>query len=592
MTEFGDKVAMYMNSINGNGIDEKEKALTKREKKQTTYRYEAEVSGIDAIITYYVSEKEKMKLVMFLSQTNENGLPVCFIQEKGKNLICDETTLKSFLNGLIHTDMFPNGYVDIKDKKTGELCESMPRMYKANGGDYGNRFIRCFLFMISHKKFIEHIKQGLINLEIMYRIIDYEEGRSHWGRESMYIPWFIRATGRYGLSMDGFEQAYSPGKRKVFNEEKGEIEDVFDPNFYPYLADDNDGLHLKMFKAGMKHALEDNALNKVTALLNFYSDRTDTGRRDHKNFTQKLYYTFLILANRYDEPYATECMMDYLTHPKLNNLYYEKLDSLLRINARAYAIGAGSVTDPNNRYRSNSYTTVPGNLIYHRLNEDNEKLTLKLNKTSLWDYILYESSMGRGDNLGDMLSTWIDYLTGHLSFHGKVDDKYPEYLGDMEVKILDQCKDLKEFDKAELLKMKAEIGAKYCELSIGEYELHIFKEIREFIDEASYMNNCLEKMDYATRVTEGKHWIGSFRKKNDLDEKSIFTVEISPLTGMMTQIKCRFNHLPERDHRDEEMKVLKKMQDKIYKAMMDDGVIANIEGYGPEFDFILKNQQQ
>jgi len=160
------------------------------------------------------------------------------------------------------------------------------------------------------------------------------------------------------------------------------------------------------------------------------------------------------------------------------------------------------------------------------------------------------------------------------------------------VKILDQCKDLKEFDKAELLKMKAEIGAKYCELSIGEYELHIFKEIREFIDEASYMNNCLEKMDYATRVTEGKHWIGSFRKKNDLDEKSIFTVEISPLTGMMTQIKCRFNHLPERDHRDEEMKVLKKMQDKIYKAMMDDGVIANIEGYGPEFDFILKNQQQ
>ncbi len=586
MTEFGDKVAMYMNSINGDGIDEKEKNITKRQKKQTTYRYEAEVSGIDAIITYYVSDKEKMKLVMFLSQTNEDGLPVCFIQEKGRNLICDETTLKSFLNGLSHADMFPDGYVNISDKKTGEICESVPRIYKSNGGDYSNRFIRCFLFMITHKKFVEHIKQGLINLEVMYRIIDYQEGRSHWGRESLYIPWFIRVSGRYGLSMDEFEQAYTPGKRRVFNEEKGEIEDVFDPDYYPYLAEDNNGLHLKMFKAGMKHALEDDSLNKVTALLNFYSDRTDVGRRDHKNFTQLLYYSFLILANRYDEPYATECMMDYLTHPKLNNLYYDKLDNLLRINARAYAIGAGIVHSPNDRYNT-SYTTVPGSLIYHRMTEENEKLTLKLNKTSLWDYILYESTMGRGDNLGDMISTWIDYLTGHLSFYGKVDDKYPEYLGDMEVKILDQCKNLKEFDKAELLKMKAGIGAKYCELSIGEYELHIFTEVKEFIDEAAYMGNCLEKMDYATRVTEGRHWIGSFRKKNNLDQKSIFTVEISPVTGMMTQIKCRFNHLPVSDNRVEEMKVLKKMQDRIYKAMLDDGAISNIEGYGPEFDFIL-----
>ena len=564
-----------------NGVEVvKKDALVKKEKKKTEYRYEFKVSGIDFIASYFVSGKEKMKLVCLLSKTDENGLPTCFIQEKGQNVFADEVTLKSFFNGLGHSDCFPNGDVKVVDAD-GNICESVPKLHKTNND---NRFIRCFLFMIRNKFFVEHVRQGIINLEIIYALVDRKEARSSYNYDGdrYTAPWFFNCRESYGYHLSGIMDMYRPKRIRDHLDENGEwvYKDLDEPS-----GIETDNIHLKLFKAAIAKTMENSGCTKMQALKNLYDDRGQQGPNGEKKITMPVFRSFILLANRYDEPFAIKCMEDYLTNPKLNNISASSLNSLFMINVESYRRGTGEFNTGRSYYGGyRSYTVMSGNLVNQKMTDEQMNVALNLEKNRFWDYILQSTCVGLGKNLENYIQLWTDYITSCLLYFGKVSDKYPEHLQEVHDIMIDKYSTYQSFNKDDKLKERTKDAIRYCEMHNKQYKFHIFTEVKEFLDEATAQGNCLASADYAGKVADGRCWIGSFRKVDSDDP--ILTVEIDPATGKMVQIKARYNHDPQ----DKHAIVLKKFQDKIYKNMIEDGVIRGPSGYNYAFDRVLSGE--
>lgn len=583
MTDFGDNMKAMLSGMKANGVGTKD-VIVKKEKKVTTYAYESEVSGIDFVITKKVSGKETMKLVCYLSQKNEDGSPICFIQEKGKYIAVDENILKTFLNGLSHSEFFTDGTYDVVDRKTGAVCESVPKLYKTNGD---NRFIRCFMFMIEHPEFIEHMKMGIINLEMVYQWVDSEEGTG-WGRESEYnLPWFFKSDyGSYSrCSLDFLKGVYAPGMERRFNEDVGEFELVSTEGC---AGINSDNIHLKLFRKSVEINMKNGTMTQQRAKNNIFFRRGGEGN-DYgaKCINMDLFRAFLILANRYDEPFAIRCMEDYVSNSKLSGMSYDRLNCLFTIDVERYVDGRGTFNDYSRRgygYNS-SYTTLSLNLTKHAPNDQMREKLLNLEKNRFWDFILQATCVGLGKNLNNYLQLWADYITSCLLYFKKVSDKYPEHLQEAHDIMCDKYSTYSQFKEEDKLKLATVDAVRYCELKDDKYVLHVFTSVKEYLDEATAQGNCLASCDYAGKTANGQCWIASLRMKND--DTPIDTVEINPRTGKMVQIKARYNHEPALEH----VKVLKKFQDKIYKNMIDYGVINEPAGYLYTFD-VLKNQKR
>ena len=581
MTGFGDNMKEVLSGLKANGVGTKD-AIVKKEKKITTYAYESEVSGIDFVITKKVSGKETMKLVCYLSQKNEDGSPICFIQEKGKYLAIDENILKTFLNGLSHNDFFADGTYDVIDNKTGAVCESVPKLYKTNSD---NRFIRCFMFMIETPAFIEHMKMGVVDLEMVYSWVDAEEGTG-WGRESeYYLPWFFTSSGGAytRCSLNELRKTYAPGMERRFNEDVGEFELVKTDGC---AGINEDNIHLKMFRKAIELTMKHGNMSQRKAKDNILKKRTNAGPIENKYMTMDIFRAFLILANRYDEPFAIKCMEDYMTNSKLNGISYDGINNLFTIDVDKYIDGRGNFNDYSRRGYgySSSYSTLSLDLTKCRPNEHMEKKLLNLEKNRFWDFVLQSTCVGLGKNLANYFQLWADYITSCLLYFKKVSDKYPEHLQEAHDIMCDKYSTYTQFKEEDKLKLATVDAVKYCELKDDKYVLHVFTSVKEYLDEATAQGNCLASCDYAGKTANGQCWIASLRRKDD--DTPIDTVEISPRTGKMVQIKARYNHEPALEH----VKVLKKFQDRIYKNMIDDCVINEPAGYLYTFD-VLKNQK-
>jgi hypothetical protein len=443
--------------------------------------------------------------------------------------------------------------------------------------------------MLHNKKFIEHLKLGIINLEILYNYVEYREGRDG----TKYLPpWFFSNQDEYGYHIEDIEEIYTRQCKRVFDEEIGQFKDTSEET-YPNLLENN--IHLKLFRAGMQMMFDRNPrLTKTEFLYNFYSPYGSVVVDGCKAFTRKIFNIFLVLANRYDEPYAIRCMEHYMLDKDLSSLAADKLDKFFRINAKAYAQRLGRVRS-NDRYNyGHDYTVVPGSFVRGPLQENSKQYLLNLDKNRFWDYIVYLKTIGFGDMLDEDITYLMDYYTACLSYEGKVSDRYPEHLIESHHIMMKKYNDLKNFEKVDKLRIMGENGAKYCDMTVDGYTLRSFTVVEDFLNEAAYMGNCLASSDYAGLVADGTFWLCTFRKEDDPDTP-VMDVEITQPNGdsperggMMTQIKARFNHLPEQDNLVTEMKALKKMQDRIYKKLFEDGLITNPKnGYHKEFNFIL-----
>ena len=580
MTEFGDNMKSMMSGLNGD-LSKREQ-LVKKEKKKTEYKYTFEVSGIDFIAHYFVSGKEKMTLAFFPSQTDGEGHPVCFIKEKDQNIIVDESSLKSFLNGLSHSDCFPEGEVQVR-AADGTICESVPKLVKTNGDQ---RFIRCFMFMLRNKWFMEHVKMGIINLDIIYNIVDYREGRSGYGGGRFTTPWFFKTSQSYGMYLHEIEEVYSPKEERKLNYETNEWEIVKTDE---PAGIDTENIHLKLFKKVMDLSMQHTEESKMKTLYQLYSnDGSERGRIGAKEISMGLFKAFLVIANKYDEPFAIKCVEDYMTNPKLSKLSARVLNDLFTIDVAAYSEGRGQFIGDQRRsyYNYNNYTTVSGDLTRKPLSEAMQTKALNLEKNRFWDYILQATCVGLGKNLENYIQLWTDYITSCLLYFGKVSDKYPDHLQEVHDIMIDKYSTYHSFNRDDQLKVRTVDAVKYCEMKNDEYQFHIFTEVKEFLDEATAQGNCLASADYAGKVADGKCWIGSFRRKDS--DIPILTVEIDPKNGQMVQIKARYNHEPDLIHAT----VLKKFQDKIYSRMIKDGYIEEHPGYNYAFQPVLEKEKK
>ena len=598
MTEFGDKIKEYMGTIEGNDITARA-PVVKQERKRTTYGYTFDVSGIDFIAHKIVSGKETMTLVCFLSKQNEEGKPVCFIQEKGKNILVEEATLRSFLTGLTHVDDFPNKRVSVRDKE-GHLCESVPVLHGDTATNM-NKFIKAFLFMIDTPKFVDHIRMGLINLEIMYCSII--------GGHDIKKPWFISSDCNpyYYTSMDydSFVRAYTPEYTKVYNEEIHEfVDDTKNGYTYKYLCENN--IHSKLFKAAIEYSSQATGCEKPATLMSFYT-RTDEGNPAMKNLTMNIFQSFVVLANRYDEPFAIECMKNYFTNARLGNIDAGVLNQLFCIDISKYKQRRGHINNQlsdRRYYGSYDISTIHADLRLGPLPSNYKDDVIALDKRRMWDYIMGAAGKAFGKRLKEYVQYWADHMGTQLSYYSTIKDKYPEHLLEDHMILNEKYNEYQEFINSSFKDKKGDVhvnknealfkitadGAKYCEMTEGKWNFHILRQVEEFLEEASYMGNCLASSDYAGKVVSGSSgWVGVLRSNDD--NKSLIDVEVDTKTGKMVQIFSRFDHHPILDGLWDEMKALKKIQDKIYKNMMDNGYHVTIE-YDSKFDSVLAQKKK
>lgn len=162
----------------------------------------------------------------------------------------------------------------------------------------------------------------------------------------------------------------------------------------------------------------------------------------------------------------------------------------------------------------------------------------------------YSQSNGFADSMQEFCMNWADTLSMQILVYGKIVDKYPEELDKMhrilswKTRILQNKIDEEAFEKA-TIKAKSFEG-EYKAPSGAEWLLKAPTCREDIIDEATQMSNCVAS--YVNKMAEGRCTI-MFLRRADAPEKSVCTVEISPM-DCVVQFKAKHNANPGTDARN------------------------------------------
>lgn len=488
MTDFGDKMKDILAFAEGD-TENKPKVKARKEKVVT---YDIQASGIDVIITRILNDKPTRTLAVFFSKLTEDNKPTVILKDKNTIVEITDATLRSFLDGA-------------ESSITVDNCTSIPILRQ------GASFIRALKLAFFNENWCKLIRLGLANTDIIHEICG-----DSWNRPEYWCASVDRWNGPDEITL-------------------------YEDNF-----------HIKMVRHAIGYMMKELGMDYNEALKTLLtSDRTNNYYRK-KVIDCGLFQTFIVLANRYDEPFAMKCMDEYLDTDNLSGFSAaDTLDKLFRIKNNAkYAKDNRYYDDLKNTYVTGFLKTFP-------LRKESEDEAVKFDKNRVWEYLLSSVAVGKGRDLASYVSLWKDYLLMDIDIHGSVTEKYPEHLQIAH----DICQEKYEINKDEKvtegLKKHTEEASKICDVNCEGYQLRILRTVDDFIDEANQQSNCVAS--YMERCSRGETLVASFRQKDA--PRTQVTVELTPDTYMMIQIKGRFNREPT----NKEKEILDKMQKIIYK---------------------------
>lgn len=504
-TEFGNIMKDVMKVV---GDEDNKVVTTNREKKGKTVSYDIQSSGIDMIATRYLNGKETRQLVVFLSRTDDAGNAIVVLKEKKTVLDVNKQRLNSFLDGCD------------SPVKTG--CTAVPYLRK------GVSFIESFLEIVEDKSVQKYVKLGLLDTEVLMGLRE----KSYYNR--LIKPWFKDCT-------------YSSGFR--YNDDKENCDD----NAHFKLVKTAIGYNMRVFNMSYNEALY--ALYQESN-NNRYGDNVFKSNR--KVVTGNILRAMIVLANRYDEPFAIKCLEEYMDTDNLSGIEYESLDKILRIKS-------GAKYEKNRWSDTLSQYVSSDSLLYKRLTEAEENRAVTFDKNRLWEYLLQSASVGLGRNMSSYLTTWKDYLQMANDINNGIIEKYPDALQIAH----DICQEKYEVSGDERLKNGLFENTKKaseicdCEVSLDgsntKYQFRILRTPNEFVDEANQQSNCVAS--YMQRCSCGDTLVGSMREVGA--DRTELTIEVRPEDYKIIQVRGRFNKMPT----DKQNKIVEKIQHKIYKNL-------------------------
>lgn len=494
-TAFGEKMRMVMGALENQDSTDAPSVKKRYQPREKVVEYTFDSSGVDMVVTRVLNGKETKKLIVYLSRETEDGRPVFLFEDKGTYYDADDKKLMAFLDGA-------DTWV-----KTG--CMSVPRIKK------DKEFFKALRLVLDNNDVRALVKMGILDTDLIMYIM----GNGSYSR----TPWYCYEQSRY-YREDTFREMYM------------------------------DNIHLKMVKWAIGYNIKKTGCTYQEALKSLYSTKEDRYDEDlgviksNRMISNAEFKAFVVLANRYDEPFAVKCMEDYMEDDNLDGISWSYLDDILRIKT-------GSKCSKTT-YSGVVGTLVGQSLLYGRLRDDEEKTVLNFDKNSLWEYILSSTIVGRGKKLDDYLSTWKDYLAMTMDIEEKVRDKYPQYLKVAHDIVEDRYEITKDTRITESLMKATEESSKICDVEAKGWQLRVLRTASDFYNEKVQQSNCVAS--YVNRCIAKETIVASARPKDS--ETTVITVEISPGSYEFIQMKGRFNRYPTK----EENEILNVLQEKVY----------------------------
>ena len=512
-TEFGDNMKSMMELISSrNDAEVIATSATKKAKKEKEITYEFEVSGIDFTATRILNGKPTRKLICYLSRDDPvKAGPVIALYDKGEISEITENKLRAFLDGVDVNIPIPDcmsvPYL-MNPKNHKHFIAALMSLKAEEGGYYSERYVKRM------NNEVKLIRMGLLNIDIMVEQLSRDYNRID--------PWYS-----YGYSYYSGETPF---------------DEICESNF-----------HTKMVKHAIGYNMRTHNLSYPEALQYLYQDREKTGKNSKKIIDGSMLKSFIVLANRYDEPFAIKCLDEYLDNDNLSGISYHELDEILRIRP-------GSKYDDG--YYNHQSNFTKGTLVLSRINEEEESKAMIFDKYRFWEYVQQAITVGRGRSLSSYLSTWKDYLLMSQDLEkGEIKDKYPDAIQIAH----DLCQEKYEINKDEGLKndlmTATEEASNLCDIDMDGWQFRILRTPVDFSDEANQQANCVAS--YMKRCARRETIVGSLRPKDA--PRTVVTVEVhfwknfdnKPIEFI--QCKERFNNEPTKDHR----KILEKFEKEI-----------------------------
>ena len=421
-----------------------------------------------------------------------------------------ENSLRSFLDG---ADPFI---------VTG--CTAIPYLRK------GKEFVETLWDVIHSKNFIKLAKMGVIDVECIIELNNRSDS-----------PWYLGGYDRYSSLM--------PRINKM-------TEEMFN------------NVHPKIVKYAVNYMMETFDMTYNKALQHVYRNNGSGGyyrsvievESGKKYVMNDSITAFVAIANRYDEPFALQCMEEYMNDLNLIGLKGESVDTMLRIKTD------GVFTKDNWGTKRGEY--AGSSLIYNGRSQVIERLAVNFEKRRFWEYILNATCVGKGRDLNGYVTLWRDYIEMAMTTDKKIREKYPEYLQVEHDKYSEKYDFIKNTVEEEALMKVTERASKICDVNTKDYQFRILRSPQAFCDEAAQNSNCVAS--YVSKCAAGVTYVGSFRQKDS--ETTLLTVEIDPNTFKMIQIRGKFNRMATPKEMEELNKVAKKI-DARWKKFLDTGNI-------------------
>ena len=238
--------------------------------------------------------------------------------------------------------------------------------------------------------------------------------------------------------------------------------------------------------------------------------------------TYQFVWAFSMLADLFDEPFATRCFDEYIDNHRLGGLTVNSVSSLV----------TNLVRDEDYYYRGLSWKDA---VTKYR----NGSTIVNLDKNRFWEFVQQSVAVGLGKKLDSYLNLYGDYLRQAYFCDGKVKEKYPENLQVVHDVYSEKYTTIKEFKDNEKLKARVEKGKAIIDQTHDGYQLRTLMSVNDFLEEARQNCNCVAS--YVDSVIRGKCWVASFRPIGAASTQ--LTIEVNP-DGDLVQIKGRYNRNP------------------------------------------------
>ena len=300
--------------------------------------------------------------------------------------------------------------------------------------------------------------------------------------------------------------------------------------------------HPKLMRLMIETLAKNHNITYSDALAKSCDDRYSR-RYDGNDGPFKSIWAFSMLADMFDEPYATRCFLEYINNARLSGLTAGGIRSFFE-----------RLTEPGAGYRYGASRNWAETVKSHKCGN----VLTTLDKNRLWQFIQHAVGVGLGSKLNSYLDLYADYLVQCQACDLKIKDKYPDNLQVMHDIYSEKYTLIKEFRETATFERMGNVGRQYIDMVHDGYQLKTLTAVNEFLEEARQNCNCVAS--YVENVKQGKCWIASFRKK-DADTTQL-TIEIRS-NGEMVQIKGRYNREPT----DEERELLRPFQEAVSKKM-------------------------